>query len=124
MRKVPKRDYHNYIVDVNVGRSFRVTVKAFSEGHAALIADRMLEETGTKGFIPAHEIWFDIEDSIRTPRGRSKKWLAPRWGYPWESLGAGRTELQALLNELDQEIKKMHDRHEGKTRRTTGKDAP
>ena len=119
MKKFPM---HNYTVEVNVGRSIHTTVKAFSESHAAMIAERMLEKTGTQGFIASHEVWIDIEDLVRNPIRRPQKWRSSRWGYPWERLGTGRAALQASLNDLNK-IKKMRDRHEVKARRAKRKDA-
>ncbi len=105
-----------YQVELSVGRSFCLRVKANSENHAAMIAKRMLERTGTRGFIAAPDTWFDIQDSVRLKKGRPAKWRSPRWSYPWERLGESRARLQAALNELDQEIRKLH-RQRAKTRR-------
>jgi hypothetical protein len=114
MRKPRPRIYQ---VELSVGRSFCIRLKANSQNHAAIIAEQMLERTGTQGFTPASDIWFSILDAIPMNHGRQRKWCPQRWSYPWKRMGAARRAYQLALEAIDREIRKLHRQHEAKKRR-------
>lgn len=109
-----KHKPHTYQVELSVGRSFCVHLKANSRNHAAIIAEQMLERTGTQGFTPAADIWVSILDAVPMSCGRPRKWRPQRWAYPWKRLGAARRVFQMALAALDREIRKLHRQHEAR----------
>ena len=108
---------HTYQVVFSVGRSFCIRLKANSQNHASLIAEQMLERTGTQGFTPASDIWFYLLDAAPMNYGHPRKWHPQRWLYPWKRLGASWRAFQLALAALDREIKKLHRQHEARKRR-------